>query len=262
MSLLVAPCEALTDALLSDPERRVLLALFSFRGRVTELVFPSLEALAQRSLIKDKTRVSKITTSLSKKGWLVKKKKGFTGCNQYKMCLPERLISTDCETKLDSDTKLGPHTKSNLDCETKSNLDSDAKYKEHTNRTNQYNTPIPPNPQGGRKTETRVVKSDSFKAVFAMYPSHRKGGTDAQAWKAWKSEKLTDHDAGLACHWLTHASTADPNNWSITANGFAYGITKFIRERMWLTPVPTAKTGNADMGWDDITWADNLEEVL
>ena len=91
MSLLIAPLEALTDSLLSDPERRVLLALFSYRGKVTELVFPSLEALSERSNISDKTRVSKITTSLAKKGWLTKKKKGFTGCNQYTMCMPERL---------------------------------------------------------------------------------------------------------------------------------------------------------------------------
>ena len=120
MSILVAPLEALTDSLLSDPERRVLLALFSYRGRVTELVFPSLEALSERSNISDKTRVSKITTSLAKKGWLTKKKKGFTGCNQYTMCMPERLTNLDSDAKLVLDTKL--------DADTNSNLDSDAKY--------------------------------------------------------------------------------------------------------------------------------------
>jgi len=120
MSILVAPLEALTDSLLSDPERRVLLALFSYRGKVTELVFPSLDALADRSLIKDKTRVSKITTSLANKGWLTKKKKGFTGCNQYTMCMPERLTNLDSDAKLVLDTKL--------DSDTKPNLDSDAKY--------------------------------------------------------------------------------------------------------------------------------------
>ena len=120
MSILVAPLEALTDPLLSDPERRVLLSLFSFRGKVTELVFPSLDALAERSNINDKTRVSKITTSLAKKGWLTKKKKGFTGCNQYTMCMPERL------TNLDSETNLALET--NLVADTNSNLDSDANY--------------------------------------------------------------------------------------------------------------------------------------
>ena len=120
MNILVAPLEALTDPLLSDPERRVLLALFSYRGKVTELVFPSLDALSERSNINDKTRISKITTSLAKKGWLTKKKKGFTGCNQYTMCMPERLTNLDSDAKLVLDTKL--------DADTNSNLDSDAKY--------------------------------------------------------------------------------------------------------------------------------------
>ena len=257
MSLLVAPIEALTDALLSESERRVLLALFSFRGRVTDLVFPSLEALAQRSLIKDKTRISKITSSLSKKGWLVKKKKGFTGCNQYKMSLPERFINEDSDANLDSDAKLGS--------DTNSNLDSDTKYKEQTNRTNQYNKPIPPNPQGGK--QVKVNKSDAFKSVFAIYPSHRKGGTDALAWKTWKSEKLNDLDAGFAFTWLIQAANADPSNWSTAANGFAYGITKFIKERMWLTPPPVAKVSLAssnDINWDSTEWAKDfkLEDIL
>ena len=120
MNLLVAPLEALTDSLLSDPERRVLLALFSYRGKVTELVFPSLDALSERSNINDKTRISKITTSLAKKGWLTKKKKGFTGCNQYTMCMPERLTKLDSETNLALETNLVP--------DTNSNLDSDANY--------------------------------------------------------------------------------------------------------------------------------------
>ena len=138
MSILVAPLEALTDSLLSDPERRVLLALFSYRGKVTELVFPSLDALSERSNINDKTRISKITTSLAKKGWLTKKKKGFTGCNQYTMCMPERLANLDLDAKLVLDTKL--------DADTKPNLDLDAKYDVglscHVQRTNQVTNHI------------------------------------------------------------------------------------------------------------------------
>ena len=138
MNILVAPLEALTDPLLSDPERRVLLALFSYRGKVTELVFPSLDALSERSNINDKTRISKITTSLAKKGWLTKKKKGFTGCNQYTMCMPERLTNLDSDAKLVLDTKL--------DSDTKTNLDSDAKYdlglRDHVQVTNQITNHI------------------------------------------------------------------------------------------------------------------------
>jgi phage replication O-like protein O len=83
----------------------------------------------------------------------------------------------------------------------------------------------------------RIVKPQSFKAFFKTYPIHRKGGSDASAWKAWKSEKLTADDALLATQWLTHAAKQNPD-WRPEANGqFIYGIVKFIRERIWLTPI-------------------------
>lgn len=129
MSLLVAPLEALTDTLLSDPERRVLLALFSFRGKDTNTVWPSIESIADRANINDHTRVSKLTAALAGKGWLTKKKRGFTGCNEYKLEVPARL---DSPSNLDSGAKLMPNALSNLDGDTKSNLDLDAKYKEQT----------------------------------------------------------------------------------------------------------------------------------
>ncbi len=68
MSLLVAPLEALTDKMLSDPERRVLLSLFSFRGKNTENVWPSSKEIAERANINDITWISKLTKSLCEKG--------------------------------------------------------------------------------------------------------------------------------------------------------------------------------------------------
>lgn len=88
MSLLIAPLEALVDPRLTDPERRVLLSLYSFRNKNADTVWPSIEAIAERSNIADKTRISKITTSLSKKGWLTKKRRGFTGGNSYSLTVP------------------------------------------------------------------------------------------------------------------------------------------------------------------------------
>jgi len=142
MNILVAPLEALTDSMLSDPERRVLLALFSYRGKVSELVFPSLEALSERSNINDKTRISKITTSLAKKGWLTKKKKGFTGCNQYTMCMPERLTNLDLETNLALETNLVPDTNSNLDSETNFDVGLRDQLQVTNQITNHINKPI------------------------------------------------------------------------------------------------------------------------
>ncbi len=218
MSLLIAPLEALTDSLLSDPERRVLLALFSYRGKVTELVFPSLDALAERSLIKDKTRVSKITTSLAKKGWLTKKKKGFTGCNQYTMCMPERL------TNLDSETKLAPQTK--LDANTNSNLDSDTKYDvglrdqvQVTHQvTNQYNKPI-------TNAIAVNVQQNRFDEFWADYP---KKESKADAIKAYaKAIKITSHDI-ITQAMLNHKVI---KNW--TGDQFTPMASTWLNKKRW-----------------------------
>ena len=96
--LLVAPLEALTDPELTDQERRVLLALFSFRGKVSENVWPSRAKLGERANIKDLASIGKRTTSLSKKGWLTKFKKGFSGHITYTLCFPERLNTSEDTT--------------------------------------------------------------------------------------------------------------------------------------------------------------------
>ena len=95
--ILVAPLEALTDPELTDQERRVLLALFSYRGRLTENVWPTREQIGERANIKDLAAIGKRTSSLAKKGWLVKFKKGFSGHMTYTMQFPVRL-----ETSVDT----------------------------------------------------------------------------------------------------------------------------------------------------------------
>lgn len=129
--LLVVPLEALTDSALTDPERRVLFSLFSFRGRDTGLVWPSVEAIAERANIRDKTWISKLTKSLCEKGWLEKKRRGFSGRNSYQICFPDRLADDETEGDLasagvvESEEKQGSADASLLGCQSK--LDSGPK---------------------------------------------------------------------------------------------------------------------------------------
>ena len=126
--ILVAPLEALTDPELTDQERRVLLALFSYRGRLTENVWPTREQIGERANIKDLAAIGKRTSSLAKKGWLIKFKKGFSGHMTYTMQFPVRLetpvdtirqplevesTSNALEVKSTSQTRLNPppHTR-------------------------------------------------------------------------------------------------------------------------------------------------------
>lgn len=129
--ILVAPLEALTDPELTDQERRVLLALFSYRGRLTENVWPTREQIGERANIKDLAAVGKRTSALAKKGWLRKFKKGFSGHMTYTMLFPVRL-----ETPVDSigeplevestsnalEVKSTSHTRHNSPLHTRHNL--------------------------------------------------------------------------------------------------------------------------------------------
>lgn len=186
-SLLIAPIEALTDSRLTDPERRVLLALFSFRGKDTNTVWPALPTLGKVALVNDPARVSKLTSSLAEKGWLTKKKKGFTGGNEYHLTVPPEASSEHAErivhdANLAPETKLAGNTNTNLASETKSNLVPETKYKEQTiDHTSEHKTP-PVSPLRGK---TRQLPAD-----FTLTPTLR---NRAEAY--WASKQRTDLDA-------------------------------------------------------------------
>ncbi|MEL4280725.1 replication protein [Shewanella mangrovisoli] len=92
-----------------------------------------------------------------------------------------------------------------------------------------------------------ICPKSAFNPFFKIYPAHRKGGSDAHSWKVWKAEKLTEADCEAAILWLTQAAAADVS-WQTHANGqYALGITRFIRERHWLTPLPKPAVHNSHL---------------
>jgi len=172
VTLLVAPLEALTDSRLSDSERRVLLALFSFRGKDTNTVWPGLEAIAERANINDIPRISKVTSSLAAKGWLTKKKRGFTGCNQYNLTIPNLEVNTNLaeSTNLEEDANLDSNTNTNLAKSTKSNLAKSTKYKEQTIEQTKEQTNI-------------KIESIPFDTFWIRYPRKTNRAKAEAAWK-------------------------------------------------------------------------------
>ncbi|MEL4371397.1 replication protein [Shewanella xiamenensis] len=92
-----------------------------------------------------------------------------------------------------------------------------------------------------------ICPKSAFNPFFKIYPAHRKGGSDAHSWKVWKAEKLTSADCDAAILWLTQAAAVDAS-WQTHANGqYALGITRFIRERHWLTPLPKPALQNSHL---------------
>ena len=90
------------------------------------------------------------------------------------------------------------------------------------------------------KKPARAKKPESWKAFFKAYPEGKKGGVDTSAWKAAKSEGLVEDDFVQMLDDVIRRSRAMPS-WR---NTYAQGIVKYIRERIWLTPIiPELRTG-------------------
>lgn len=86
-----------------------------------------------------------------------------------------------------------------------------------------------------KKTKQKNSKPDSWKRFFDAYPENKKGGTDASAWKSAQREGLDDSDF--------EAMIADVEKRKRLCQGwyatYALGITRYISERFWLTPIIT-----------------------
>ena len=72
---IISPREIIEDGRLSFWQIKVLLALYSFRNRNTDLVYPTRESISKRCGIRPSS-ISKTTTELVKLGWLEKAGKG------------------------------------------------------------------------------------------------------------------------------------------------------------------------------------------
>lgn len=161
-------------------ELRVLLALYSFRDKNANTVWPSLESIAERAGIADKTQVSKVTGKLELRGLITKRKRGFTGGNVYGFAKLDESSNLEESSKMDKSNNLDRKHKPNLDESSNSNLDKSSKCKELTKEltielTNKNTTP--------RKRDESV----SVDYLISV-------GCDAQVAKDWlairKSKKL------------------------------------------------------------------------
>jgi len=226
--------------------RQAIVKELPILGLKPDTAYRHLKALADLGLIDYKKDGKKDCIKVTEKG------KTYLS-NTMSEANPNHYVGN--ESELPTNTDLNPKKLGN---ESENNSEMNPTYPTtNTNQaTNLSNTPL--TPQGGKVIKIRVSKPNSFKQFFASYPAHRKGGNDSQAWKTWKAAKLTDHDADLANHWLTQAAIADPQNWSTSAHGFALGITRFINDTIWLTPLPRP----SGMSNDSIEWAGSLEEIL
>ena len=148
---LCAPLSALIDDRLSKSERLVLLGLYSFHDyKVDRPVFPSRKSLAKRSDLRDSTRVSKLTDSLTRKGWVTKKRKGFTNLIDYRLHIPPYVMWQMFGVELSKVAENAVMVKNTVTVKTTTpkvaetttpEVAETTTSKEHTNLTNQINKP-------------------------------------------------------------------------------------------------------------------------
>ena len=171
--LLVAPLEALTDPELTDRERRVLLVLFSFRGKVTENVWPSRELIGQRANIKDLSSIGKRTTALCKKGWLIKFKKGFSGHMTYTLTFPERLNTVQDSIGHPLEVKSTSNEEGSLEVKLASQARSNQPPQSGSIRPSALNTPLKQTIQQTIYKKITLENDDPLIDVYKEFIDHR-----------------------------------------------------------------------------------------
>lgn len=223
--------DALCRTKLSDRESRVLFAVvrrtYGYGKSLDWLSYSQIEEMTDI----DPDNVSRVIGGLLKRNIFIKegKKLGINTVISQWFAKPAIAKTVTKTASLDSKARLSESTEKpvSLDSEPVS-LDS----KTCQSRPPQKKDNIT------KERQKDICPKSAFNPVFKLYPAHRKGGSDSAAWTAWKSEKLTEADCSLAIDWLTQAAIRDPS-WGAAAGGqFVVGVTKFIRNRIWLTPLP------------------------
>lgn len=90
----VVPLEVVQDRRLTLEQTRVLVALFSFRNKVTNTVWPSRAAIAERTGMHP-SNISSATSALVALGWLSKEGAGgYSKATRYTLCVPDLVKPT------------------------------------------------------------------------------------------------------------------------------------------------------------------------
>jgi hypothetical protein len=218
---LVSPLAALVDDRLSYQERSVLLALYSFKGTQT-YVYPSREQVAQRAGIGRVERISNLTTSLEKYGWLSKEKRGWTGRNQYTLLIPIYMIWTSFgealvtinSIMLESGTMSSDITPMVVKDNT-SIVPVDSTINKQTILTNQINRPL-------------MGESELFNFFFEQYPKQvgRK-----QALVEWNKLNLKEKDLNKIIINITDRLTQGV--WSLETKQFIPHPANYLSGEQW-----------------------------
>ena len=222
---LCAPLSALIDDRLSRSERLVLLGLYSFHDyKVDRPVFPSRAALAMRSDLNNTTRVTELTNSLALKGWITKKRKGFTNLIDYRLHTPPYVFWQMFGNELSKLIENAIPIKNTVIIETMTpkvietmtpKVIETMTSKEHTNLTNQINKP-------------HMDDSDFFNRFWNEYP--KKVGRK-KAYETWQSINPSEQD--LNAMLINISDRLHQGAWSLETKQFIPHPANYLGGELW-----------------------------
>ena len=251
---LCAPLSALIDDRLSKSERLVLLGLYSFHDyKVDKPVFPSRAALAMRSDLNNTTRVTELTNSLALKGWITKKRKGFTNLIDYRLHTPPYVfwqmfgneLSKLIENVMPIKNKVIIETMTPKVIETMTpKVIETMTSKEHTNLTNQVNKP-------------HMGDSDFFNRFWNEYP--KKVGRK-KAYETWQSINPSEQDLNTML--INIGDRLHQGAWSLETKQFIPHPANYLGGELWTDEIIQRNSYERNQKRDKPSAADRVRHAL
>ena len=243
---LCAPLSVLIDDRLSKSERLVLLGLYSFHDyKADSPVFPNRNTLAKRSDLKDATRVSTLTNNLAQKGWVTKKRKGFTNRIDYRLHIPPYVMWQMFGSELFKLAETAVMAKTTTPKVVKTTTPKVVKTttpKEHTMLTNQFNKP-------------HMGESDLFYRFWNEYPK-QVGRKKAQ--QTWLNMNLSKQD--LNAMLINISDRLTQGAWSLETKQYIPHASNYLEGEQWTDEIIQRNNNGSDRRGNKLSTVDRVSK--
>lgn len=213
----IVPIEIIKDRRLTLWQTRVLIALFSFRNKTTNTVFPSRTVLATRTGLHI-NNISATTSELEELGWLAKSGKGgFSKATRYELKVPNFL---GVNPTVAESTTLAESTSTTLAESTTFTLAESTRGKEDTKEDT--------------KEDISSTQKETFEIFWSAYPKKESKKKAFERWCKIKNPEIVLQDILKALVW----QKTQPN-WTDQGGQFIPMATTYLNQERWLDEKPT-----------------------
>lgn len=215
----LVPIDVARDKRLTLEQTRVLIALFSFRNRVTDTVWPSRVAISERTGMHI-SNISQATSALVELGWISKiGEGGFSKSTRYTLCAPDLETVARSATVAESTTVARSATPTIAESATTTIAESATRKEQTIEHTKEHTKVVP-----RTRSTTPVAPEDVPTQVWSDWLQLRKAkkapvtetvlqGARAEAVKAgmtfsdFLAEWCSRGSQGLKAEWLNNGNT-------------------------------------------------------